>query len=100
MNWRDWLVSPGVIGRLDAILALLKESRIREKSMAGELENLQREVAETAGVVDSAIVFIKGLKDKLDEAIAAGNPEALAALSAELDAKQAELAAAIAEPQA
>lgn len=63
--------------------------------MAGELAALQTEVAETKTLIDSAVALIVGLKTKLDEAIASGDPQALVALSAELDAKQAELAAAI-----
>jgi peptidoglycan hydrolase CwlO-like protein len=65
------------------------------KVMANELETLTAEVAETNTVVDSAITLLKGLKAALD---AAGtDPAALAALSASLDNKQSELAAAISE---
>jgi hypothetical protein len=64
-------------------------------SSIAELTALQQEVAETTTIIGSAITLIQGLKTALDEAIASGNPAALTALSAELDAKQAELAAAI-----
>lgn len=63
--------------------------------MATALETLQQEVQETKTIVDSAITLIVGLKAALDAAIASGDPAALTALSAELDAKQQELAAAI-----
>lgn len=60
-----------------------------------ELDRLRTEVAETTSVVQSAITLIKGLKAKLDAAI--GDPQALKALSDELDAKTNELSAAIVE---
>lgn len=63
--------------------------------MANELDTLTTEVSETATVIDSAVVLLKGLKAALD---AAGtDPAKLAALSASLDTKQTELATAIAE---
>ncbi len=61
------------------------------------LEVLTTEVGETEGVIDSAITFIAGLAQMLRDA--AGDPEAVNALAARLDAKQAELAAAIAANQ-
>jgi len=103
MEWPEW--APDVLGvrrraenewRLKEALALLILINMRTRRMAGELDALRTEVAETRTVIDSAIALITGLKTKLDEAIAAGDPAALTALSAELDAKQAELAAAIA----
>lgn len=80
-----------------AILALAIVLNRRIKNMAGELERLTTEVAETRGVVASAIALIKGFKQALDEAIAANDPAALTALSDSLDAGQQELAQAIAE---
>jgi hypothetical protein len=65
--------------------------------MAGELDALQAQVAKNADVIDSAITLIKGIKAKLDECIASGNPAALQALSDALGAKDAELATAVAE---
>lgn len=63
--------------------------------MAGELERLQVEVAESATVIDSAIVLIRGIKAALD---AAGTDRAaLEMLSDSLDAKEQELSAAIVE---
>lgn len=81
---------------LAQIEAKIDQLLVQGGVMAGELDALKTEVAETKTVIDSAIVFIQGLKQKLDEAIAAGDPAALTALAAELDAKQGELAAAIA----
>lgn len=65
--------------------------------MGQELDKLTTEVSETATVIDSAIVLIKGIKAKLDAAIASGDPAALTALSNSLDSKQTELATAISE---
>jgi hypothetical protein len=83
----------GVGAQGDAILAKLDEILAKENAMAGELATLQTEVEETKTIMGSAIVLIQGLKAALDAA--GSDPAALAALSAELDAKQQELAAAI-----
>lgn len=68
-----------------------------ERYMAGELEKLQQDVAAEGVVVDGAITLIKGIKAALDAAIAAGDPAALTALSAEIEAKTAALSAAVVE---
>ncbi len=68
------------------------------------LDTLTREVNETVGVIESATSLINGFQAKLDAAIAAalanGATEAelapLATLSAELDSKTNDLAAAVA----
>lgn len=85
-------------GDLELAVASLIESihELKDKLMSA-LTDLQTEVAETKTVVQSAIVLIKGFKTALDEAIAAGDPAALTALSAELDASTNELAAAVSE---
>jgi hypothetical protein len=67
----------------------------RLNQMATILEDLVREVAETRTVTGSAIALIQGLKAALDAAVAANDMTAVAAAVAELDAGQAELAAAI-----
>jgi hypothetical protein len=46
-------------------------------------------------VMASAVLLLQGLKTRLDEAIASGDPAALMALSAELDANTNALAAAV-----
>jgi len=60
--------------------------------------DLQREVQETHGVVDSAIVFIEGIKAQLDALIAGGaiTPAQLQEIVDGLDTAQAKLAAGIA----
>ena len=65
----------------------------RIDGMTQALDDLTREVEETKGVVDSAIVFIQGLKDQL--AAAGTDPVKLAELAAALDEQQQKLAAAI-----
>jgi hypothetical protein len=47
-------------------------------------------------VVDSAVELLNGLKERLDAAIASGDPAELEALSASLGADTAERAAAVA----
>lgn len=80
----------------DAALAARLDTIInKETAMAGELATLTQEVSETRTAVGSAIALIQGLKARLDEAIASGNPAALKALSDSLDADQQALAAAI-----
>jgi hypothetical protein len=66
-----------------------------QTNMGQELDALTAAVASNTTVEQSAIVLINGLKQKLDNAIASGNPAALVALSAELGTSDAALAAAI-----
>ncbi len=82
-------------GKLDKIIALLKTVIIKEDEMAGELADLQAKVAAEDTVIDSAIVLLNGIKAALDAAIAAGNPAALSALSADIGAKTQALSDAI-----
>jgi len=64
--------------------------------MAGELDALKAQVARNTEVEESAILLLNGLKEKLDAAIAAGDPAALQALSDALGAETDKLAAAVA----
>jgi hypothetical protein len=73
---------------------LLKKILKKEKQMAGELERLTTEVTETQGAVQSAIILIQGLADYIR--LHATDPAALTALADNLDAQQAEIAAAVA----
>lgn len=65
--------------------------------MGAELDNLTTEVSETKGIMASAKALIVGFNQKLKDAIAAGNPAALTALSQELDTSTNDLAQAIAD---
>jgi hypothetical protein len=79
----------------DEVKSLLHQIIKKIDKMGQELDTLTTEVSETATVIDSAVVLLKGLKAALD---AAGtDPAKLAALSASLDSKQTELATAITE---
>lgn len=86
--------------KLDAILAAVRGTKdavsILEEKMAGELDALTAKVEENTSVDQSAIVLLNGLKQKLDEAIASGDPTKLQALSDALGASNAALAAAVA----
>jgi len=66
----------------------------KEKHMSAELDLLKAEVQETQGAVDSAIALIVGLSDFIK--LHSEDPAALLAMAAELDAKQAAIAAAVA----
>lgn len=79
---------PCLAKRLDTIIAT-------QRIIMAALDTLKTEVAETTTVMASAVALLQGLKAKLDEAIASGDPAALAALSAELDTNTNALAAAI-----
>ena len=62
-----------------------------------KLDPLHAEVDKTVGVIDSAIAFIAGLVQKLHDALSSDDVTAeVEALTAELEAKQNELAQAIA----
>ena len=78
--------------KLDAILHALKEGFSK---MASELDALRAAVQKNTDTEESAIVLLKGLKDKLDAAIAAGDPAALQALSDSLGTETDKLAAAV-----
>jgi hypothetical protein len=81
---------------LDAALATALGPLLeRQSQMATAIEDLVREVEETRTVTDSAIALIQGLKAQLDAAIANNDMSAVRAAVDALDARQAELAAAI-----
>ena len=82
---------------LKADIAFIKETLstlvAQGALMAGELQRLQSEVQEMAGVVDSAVVLITGLSQQIRDL--AQDPAALTALADSLDSKANELAAAV-----
>lgn len=63
--------------------------------LMANLTELTAAVAESRTVVDSAIVLINGLADRLEQALT--DPEALAALVLELRDQSGDLAAAVVE---
>ena len=81
-----------VLSKLTEILLKLNQM---EKTMALDLSELQAKVEANAMVSDSAVILLKGLKAKLDEAIASNDPALLKALSDALGADTQELADAI-----
>ncbi len=72
----------------------------REKAMNESVERLSREVEEGTSAVDSAVVFMNGLANRLREALLDGDDGALATqiseLADQLDANSNRLASAIA----
>jgi DNA-binding FadR family transcriptional regulator len=74
---------------------LLQTLTERITAMSEALETLITRVAEIETVADSAIELLAGLKAALDDAIASGDPVALAELSERLGAQSQELADAI-----
>jgi hypothetical protein len=81
---------------LSELKTLLLNLLTKVNEMSVEMDTLVTEVAETRTVIDSAVVFIQGIKQQLDEA--GTDKTKLAELSAALDEKQQELATAIANP--
>ena len=84
-----------ILTTVDVLLSIINNLKL--KKMGQELDDLTAEVAETKGVVQSAIVLITGFKQKLDDAIASGNPAALKALSDDLGETNQALADAVAQ---
>lgn len=83
-GFRRWLLHP-----------IARHLNHLEQRIMSALTDLQTEVAENKEVMGSAVILLQGLKTRLDEAIASGDPAALAALSAELDSNTNALAAAV-----
>lgn len=83
-----------IVQRLAAVESKLDTLLERIASMSAELDRLTTEVSETSGVIDSAIVLLNGLAQQIRDLRT--DPVALAALADSLDAKQAELADAVA----
>lgn len=81
--------------RLDHLIHQIhKLARQGGKEMAA-LDDLKREVEETKTVQASAVTLITEIAQKLRDAIAAGDPAALSALAADLDASATTLADAV-----
>lgn len=76
--WRDPI--------LDEINAKLDRILRREEDIMTATEDLHAAVAADTDVVSSAVTLLQGLAQKLDDAIASGNP---AAIQAEVDALRA-----------
>ena len=76
---------------LDRLKSIYKQG---EKAMS-VLDDLKAKVSANTTVIESAITLLQGLKAKLDEAIASGDPAALQALSDELGTEGTKLADAI-----
>ena len=65
--------------------------------MSAELDKLEADVAAEGQVIESAVLLLAGLKAALDAAIASGDMTRVAAVNAEIEAKTAALAAAVAD---
>lgn len=81
--------------KLDRVLTRLENLKKQGEIMANQLDALKTQVEATKTVSQSAIVLLQGLKAKLDEAIASGDPAALQQLADDLGANAQALAAAI-----
>ncbi len=89
MSWFDY------INPFAGIRADLRRVLIAQEKIMATLDQLLIDVRENSDAVDSAVVLLKGLKEKLD---AAGtDPVKLKELSAAIDAQTAKLAAAVVE---
>lgn len=87
------LLTKGIV-----LLSQLIDKQEKQMSeISDALATLVTEVQETKAGIDSALVFIQGLKDQIQQLINAGavTPAQLQDLANQLDAKQQEIAAAI-----
>ena len=78
---------------LNHIVSELDVINKRGIKMAGELDLLRTEIADTRGAVDSAIVLIEGLSAYLKDH--AYDPTAILQMVADLDKEKTDLAAAV-----
>lgn len=84
-----------IIKILIQILLFTISNNLKLKHMAQELDDLKAAVAKDTEVDQSAITLLNGLKQKLDAAIASGNPADLKALSDQLGSNAQGLADAV-----
>ena len=80
-------------GTLEKIFEKLHFLQSKIEKIMTDLTELTASVTKNSEVIDSAIVLIKGIKEKLDQA--GTDPVALKALSDSLGAKDQELADAV-----
>ena len=83
------------LARIEAKLGIVEKE---EETNMYDLTQLTADVTNDTTVEKSAVTLLQGLKSRLDAAIAAdqaGDPQQLAALSTQLEASTADLAAAI-----
>jgi hypothetical protein len=93
VNYLDYLFpSRRVFDMLRSLSAQLLQMEIKFMSA---LDNLRAQVEANTTVTESAITLLNGLKAKLDEAIASGDPAALQALADELGAETLRLSDAV-----
>lgn len=90
MPWFDWVLSTPQLNRIEREVF----------RMSAELDLLKAEVQEMKASVQAIVDKLVEIKAALDAAIAANDPAALLAAAAELDALQAQIAAAINPPPA
>jgi hypothetical protein len=93
--------NPDIIARLTRIetgisqvVRMMREILTQEHHMAQELDDLTAAVGANSVLLDSAVVLINGIADRI--AAAGADPVKLAALTAELRAHDDALAAAVA----
>lgn len=96
---QDMTVLNGKLDNQTAILTKLigNEANIKKQlnTMGQELDDLKTAVTKDTEVGQSAITLLTGLKAKLDDAIASGDPQALKDLSTQLGTNADALAAAV-----
>lgn len=86
---------PQTTAQLQDVQAKLGLIQVQQVKIMSALSDLTAQVAATTTVEAAAALAIQGISKQLADAIAAGDPVALAALSAELKTSSDALAAAI-----
>jgi hypothetical protein len=84
-----------ILWRLDFLIAASGATLLAEGAIMAQLDDLKAQVTKNTEIEASAVVLIQGIAQKLKDAIAAGDPAALAALATELNTSATSLADAI-----
>lgn len=93
------LEHPAVQATLDRVLSEIAQIKhlihLTGEQIMSAISDLQAAVAAEDTVIESAVTLLQGLKAALDAAIAAGDPAALTALSADIGTRTRALSDAI-----
>lgn len=87
-----WIDIPGQLSRIERKINLLLQM---ENRMSQEMDDLKAAVAAETTVGESVVALLGDISRRLTEALAAGDTEAIKALTAELKTNQEKLAAAV-----
>jgi len=87
-----WIDIPGQLSRIERKINLLLQM---ENRMSQEMDDLKSAVAAETTVGESVVALLGDISARLTAALAAGDTDAIKALTTELKANQEKLAAAV-----